>query len=137
MTLDEAIAEVTQYPNLALRPETIQRVLTAVASGDLIPADDLAEVAALRADRDGLAEQYAKVLGRANTQEDRAEAAEAEVARLRAMVKVAGEARLLIDTGFSEMGETVNYPPSLISKVCNMLEPLAALSAYREVKDHE
>ena len=127
MTLDEAIAEVTQYPNLALRPETIQRVLTAVASGDLIPADDLAEVAALRADRDGLAEQYAKVLGRANTQGDRAEAAEVEVVRLRALVEIAGNARLLIDTGFSEMGETVNYRPSLIAKVCDMLNPHAAL----------
>ena len=45
----------------------------------LAPADDLAEVQALR-------EQYAKLLGHANKQEDRAEAAEAEVARLRAII---------------------------------------------------
>ncbi len=61
--------------------------------------------------------------------------AAAELTSLRALVKVAADARLMIDTGFSEMGETVNYSPSLISKVCDMLEPHAALSAYEGAKE--
>jgi len=50
-------------------------------------------------------------------------AAVARVERLRSLVQVAAEARLLIDTGFSEIGDTINYRPSVIEKVCDMLEP--------------
>jgi hypothetical protein len=51
--LAEAIAEVKQYPNLALRPETIQRVLTAAAAGQLIPKADAELAIALAYQRAG------------------------------------------------------------------------------------
>jgi hypothetical protein len=72
--------------------------LIAAAILALANSDDLAKLNALRADLakmtaawDGLAEQYAKVLGHANTQEDRAEAAEAEAARLKEALTAAVE----------------------------------------------
>jgi hypothetical protein len=40
MTLQEAIAEVRRHSNLSLPQETIQQILNAVASGDLIPKAD-------------------------------------------------------------------------------------------------
>jgi hypothetical protein len=53
-----------------------------------------------------------------------AEAVAKETERLR---EVCGEARLILDTGFRQLGETVDYAPHVIEGVCNMLEHAAAL----------
>lgn len=50
---------------------------------------------------------------------DRIEAAEAKLARMEELV---AQARLLVDTGFSQFGETVNYAPSVTARVMALLD---------------
>lgn len=84
MTLTDAVAELKRVWKVIVPPSitTVETILNAVASGELIPLadqDDLAEVTRLRAERDALIEAVQANLVRPDYL--RAEAAEAEVAR--------------------------------------------------------
>lgn len=107
----------------------------------LADADGLAAVEALRKERDeavrcalmrrerlDVAEAELAVAKQREAKLSRIAELEAQVARLVRLVEVAGRARLIIDTSFLEMGETVNYAPSVIAEVCEMLEPHSTLA---------
>ena len=115
-------------PAVDVSTEAMMRLVERLRSQEAIPnRGEVADaITPLLADRDRLADEVARLTAGLSRWIDRAAAAQADVVRLREALAGAmdsvGEARLLTDTGFSLLGETVDYSPTVIDKIIQHLD---------------